>query len=208
MTCAFRERREGGFSLVEVLVVLTVTTIIGAIGVPALNRQIQRSKLVGASAEFSVHLLRARMEAVKLGFPVVVMPDYARRGFTAFRDEDGDLTLDAGEKRIFDLAVPGTGSYIYLMGPDGQEGSEANPAQSADGLTAAGSLRVAVFEPDGSIRDPGAFRIADGKQPRGNTLEVRVGPRATARIETGKYVYDGPDGTGFYPSGEGVWKWY
>ena len=69
-------------------------------------------------------------------------------------------------------------------------------------------LFAAVFEPDGSIRDIGAFRIADDRGDPRNTLEVRVAPRATARIEVRKFVFGGPSGDDFYPAGAGLWKWY
>jgi hypothetical protein len=93
------------------------------------------------------------------------------------------------------------------MGPGGSPGTAADPAESVDGLTvvAGTNLRVMVFGPDGSIRDPGALRIADAREPRRNVLEVRVAPQATARVEVRKYVYED---LVFRPYGAGLWEWY
>jgi prepilin-type N-terminal cleavage/methylation domain-containing protein len=202
-------RRRSGFSLVELVIASAVVGILATIAMPTVHRKIQRSNLAGAAEEISHFLAKARLEATRLGTPVVVEPDYATRILVAFGDKDDDLVLDTAEIRLFDLAMhhPESRSPVYLMGPDGREGNAADPAQSVDGLTPARSLRVAVFEPDGSIRHPGAFRVADGQRPLANVLEVRIAPRATARIRINEYIHDGRDGAGFYPSGDGEWRW-
>ena len=97
----------------------------------------------------------------------------------------------------------------------GPADTNPNGADIADGLDTDGSSRpVAVLLPDGSIRSEGGFRIADA---RGNFFEVRIEPRATARIEIRKYYETPPFGGGvsdFYPrgkdsvTGENLWKWY
>ena len=102
-------------------------------------------------------------------------------------------------------------SAVFFMGPNLVPGTDAAPGQSVDGLTPSGTLRVAVFQPDGSIEDPGAFRLADGKTPEANVFEIRIEPAATARIEIRKWLYGGVSGSdpdAFFPAGGGVWKWY
>jgi prepilin-type N-terminal cleavage/methylation domain-containing protein len=211
---ALRPRGLGapGFSLIEMLMVVTMIAIILAIGVPALNQQMVRGRLVGASEQVATHLHLARVEAMRKGFPVVVRPDFTRQHLVAFLDEDADLAFDAGEDQVYDLAVPGDLSRtgVNFMGPDLIVAVDGAPAQSVDGLTpVAGGARVAVFEPGGSIRDVGAIRLGDGKTPEANVFEVRVEPEATARIELRKWIYgDGGDPDAFLPSGGGAWTWY
>jgi hypothetical protein len=74
---------------------------------------------------------------------------------------------------------------------------------------------VAVFEPDGSVRDAGGIRISDGKNPA-NVFEVRIDPPATARVEILKFVYGdnrginpelAPHGSWFGQGGN-MWEWY
>jgi len=206
---------DAGVSLVEMLLMVTMVAIILAIGVPALNQQMVRGRLVGACEQVATHLHNARLEAMKKGFPVVVEPDYETQRMVAFLDDQvQNLTQDPGEDTLFDLAVPGdmSQSGVYFMGPDLVMATPGAPAESIEGLTSAGGpYRVAVFEPNGSIRDLGAFRFGDGKTPRANIFEVRIEPAATARIEIRKWIYGGAGGGGadvFLPAGGGTWTWY
>jgi type II secretory pathway pseudopilin PulG len=208
-----RPSREAGFTLVEIVIILVIIAIIAIIGIPAIYKMLGRSKLQGATQEVAVHLLMSRLEAMKMGFPVVVVPDYDAQTLFSFVDEDDDRVFDAGtDDEVYRLPVPGdTGARgVFFMGEDGIVGTATAPAESIDGLTpAGGNLRVAVFEPNGSIRNPGAFRLSDGKDPRMNLFEIRIAPQATARIEVRKWVYGGggnPDA--FRPYGAGLWDWY
>jgi hypothetical protein len=197
------------------ILMATMVAIILAFGVPALNQQMVRGRLVGACDQVATHLHNARLEAMKKGFPVVVEPDYDSQRMVAFLDDQiQNLNLDPGEDIVFDLAVPGdmSQSGVYFMGPDLVMATPGAPAQSVDGLTSVGGpYRAAVFDPDGSIRDLGAFRFCDGKSPRANIFEIRIEPEATARIEVRKWIYGGPDGLGtdtFLSAGGGTWTWY
>lgn len=200
--------RPQGFTLLELLIVVTIILVLAGIGYPALHMMLVRSKLTGSAREMVAHFSSARIEAMRLGRSVVVVPDYDRQVLLAWRDDDDDLVRDDDEDLVFELPVPPGGDRgVYLMGPDLQPGTSDDPFESVDGLTDVGGLKGAVFESDGSIRDEGAFRIADGKDPA-NIFEVRIAPRATARIAVRKYVYDGPNGDDFYPQGGNSWKWY
>lgn len=205
---ASRSRHARGFTLVELLIVATIVLVLAALGYPALQLMLVRSKLTGSAREVVAHLSSARMEAMRMGRTVVVVPDYDNKKIVGWLDENEDLVRDPDEDLVFELRVPPGGNRgVYLMGPDLQPGTEANPFESVDRLTDLGTKRGAVFEPDGSIRDAGAFRIADGKDPA-NIFEVLVAPQATARISVRKYVYDGPNGDDFYPQGGNSWEWY
>ena len=99
---------------------------------------------------------------------------------------------------------------IYFWGPADQDpyGNDA-----VDGLTATKTGPAAVFLPDGSIQDAGAFRIADD---RGNFFEVRMESLATAKPDVLKWHPDPPWGgkAGFFPEGrhtgsnQPLWEWY
>lgn len=201
-----RSRRQHGFTLIEMLVVFVVIAGIAGLGIPALQQQIARSKLVGAANQANALLLQARIEAMKLNRQIVVVPDYELNRLVAFVDEDEDLVSDPGEKELFASPIS-----VRFMGPNGVPGSEEEPSESVVGLTPLGGetqLRVVVLRPNGSIQDPGAIRFSDDKEPLRNVLEVRITPSATARVEIRKYLLAGPDGPGFYSSGGGTWQWY
>jgi hypothetical protein len=187
---------------------MILLAIAASFGAPASVQLFGRSKLQSASQEVAAHLVMARMEAMKMGRNVVVVPDYAAGRLFSYRDENENLVFDAGvDRALFNLPVPADSGRagVQFMGPDGVAGTAEAPAQSVEGFSAVGggSLRGAIFQRDGSIQNPGAFRFADGKQPRVNVLEVRVAPQATARVEVRKYV----DGD-FHPYGSGLWQWY
>ncbi|HVS04463.1 MAG TPA: GspH/FimT family protein [Thermoanaerobaculia bacterium] len=210
-SCTAPCRGDRGLTLVELILVLAILLIAALLTWPALINQIYHAKARGRAEEMARHLLVARLEAMKLGRAVVARPDYLRQSLYAFVDDDEDLTFDPGEDLLWVLSgATAAHRDLLLMGPTGAPGSDADPAGSVDGFTAVGGspARAAVFEADGSVRDPGAFRIADRRQPRRNAFEIRVEPQATARVEVRKYVYDGPSGTGFYSAGGGTWQWY
>jgi len=202
-----------GFTLVELLIVSAVLMVIAALGIPELRHMIVRAKLTGAASESAAHFMLARMEAIKRGKPVVVVPEYQTVAFLGFVDQDDDLVLDAGEEVLFDPRIPADSGQrsIYFVGPNGAIGTAEAPAESVWGFTAVGgsALRVAVFDPDGSIRDEGGIRIGDSQAPRRNIFEIRVTPQATARVEIRKYAWEGAGGPpDFYPAGAGLWEWY
>lgn len=69
---------------------------------------------------------------------------------------------------------------------------------TVDGWT--GSGQEAVFLPNGTAIDEGAFRFAD---KRGNLLEVRLAPAAIGRVEVRKF-----NGLDWVGRDQGGWKWH
>lgn len=88
---------------------------------------------------------------------------------------------------------------------DFEEPAGATGEASLDGFTPFDGAVSAVFQPNGSVADEGAFRIAD---LRGNFLEVRVAPAATGRIEIRKWQDEVWRGTGDPTDPDFIaWKW-
>ena len=220
-----RPRHSLGFTLMEMLVVTVILLILGAFGFPALQQLLNRSKLQGSAREIAVHLGSSRITALRMGRNVVVKPMFAEKRLVSFLDDNENFVQDLGEEEVSSLSLVGLGGDrgIFLMGPDGVAGTDDAPGQALEGLTTIVSgdpdvpdLNVAVFEPDGSIRDSGGIRISDGQDPA-NLFEVRIDPPATARVEILKYVYGddrgftraGDPATGsWFGQGGNVWEWY
>lgn len=209
-----------GFTLLEALVVLVIIAILAAFGVPALQLLMARSKLQGSAREIAVHLGSSRVTAMRLGRNVVVQPQFDTGKLVSFVDDNENFAWDGGEKLLSSLPLPGSGGArgVYLMGPDNVLGTVDDPAMALEGLTViTGSpdLHVVVFQPDGSVRQPGGIRISDGKTPA-NVFEVRIDPPATARVELLKFVFNDarglthlgePPGSWFSQGGNN-WEWY
>lgn len=210
----FKRSRTRGFTLVELLVVVAVIAILALFTWPALHRMILKSRLHGYATEMAALMHQARLESVKRSVPTVVRLDYDADQVVVFVDVDGDgeFTPDASVpfgEADFELVRRQRPETVSFAGPDnGPEGSD-----TINGFTARTDLtlpRQAVFNPDGSVADPGGFRVADIK---GNFLEVRVAPQATARIEVLKYDpgYTNPDDPNDHWRGQreggDPWQW-
>lgn len=180
---------EKGFSLVELVVAVTIGLILATIGLPALATLIGRSKIEGTAREMVSTMQLARLEAIKTGFPAVVRIDPALSQLETYVniedsgtrwafDPDATKTYQSTDYRLRLLPLP-VGVSFGAPGGGGE----------ADGLTAdpGGGVGLVIFRPDGSVRDVGAFRVGDS---RDNFLEARVEPEGTARIELRKWDAD------------------
>lgn len=90
-----------GFSLVELLVVLTVAAILLAIGIPNMQSFLVTNRLASTTNELVTALNLARSEAVKRGTRVVLRSAAGsgqwHGGWQVFVDADGDGAPSAGE---------------------------------------------------------------------------------------------------------------
>ena len=200
-----RRNRKGphgtGFTLVEVLVALTLIGIAAGMAYPSLQQMIHRGKIEGFARNAVLVMRETRLEAVKRGVPCVVQADLVAGDLISYADVNGDGIFNP------DPAEPDFRSTDYqitrLPLPVGVS-FEAPAAQLAiQGFSVVAALpeRVAIFQENGSIDELGAYRIGD---ERGNFLEVQVAPAATAKVGIRKW-----DGTDWLYQGEegGVWEW-
>lgn len=218
------EARRGtrGFTLIELFVVLAVLAVAMALGIPAIQNLIIRSKTEGFGRDVSVLMQRTRLESIKMTREGVVYLDPATNELTAFIDADRDGTYNpdtnlpyrTADYELGRMSPPANVSFEDEVGDTGQTSIHGTSKVTVDGS----DLAAAIFQPDGSLMDPGtadgafAFRVAD---PRGNVIEIRVAPAGSARIELRKWheTYDGaafndwlgagdPEDANFRP-----WEW-
>lgn len=101
------QTRPAGFTLIELMVTLSVLAILLTIGIPSLQMFIQNSRLQSQSASLMGDLNYARAEAVRLGSPVAVCASANgaacsgaltwETGWLIFNDINTDGVVDAGE---------------------------------------------------------------------------------------------------------------
>lgn len=99
--------RTAGFTLIELMVTLSVLAILLTIGIPSLQMFIQNSRLQSQSTSLMGDLNYARAEAVRLGSPIAVCAsaDGAtcsgtlvwETGWVVFNDVNTNNTVDANE---------------------------------------------------------------------------------------------------------------
>ena len=200
------QSRQGGFTLLEIMVVVAVVGIVALMGLPALQNMILRSKHEGAARRISMLIHQAKMEAVKQSVSTVVAIDPTADSVSAFADvnADGDFKFDpdsSADYRTTDYRIGATFSLPAGVSFAAHDGT--SDAKVADGFLDVpwSGTNVAVFDSDGSVRVLGAFRTGDLE---GNFLEVRVEPQATARVEVRKW-----DGAEYLAQGDKgkTWKW-
>lgn len=205
-----RDRR--GFTAVEMLVVIAITGILAALGVPLLQNFIHRAKMEGLTANTSTLMRLARSEAIKANVRTVVRFDLDNRRFIAYADLNGPLLGDAPDGVFNPIAGEPTRTTDYRVGvpfdlPVGVEFQAPAALDQIDGFTTVDNAgtdeQVAIFLPDGSINDIGGLRLGDN---RNNFFEVRIAPQGTARIRVLKW--NDAEADWFEQSQEGhLWEW-
>lgn len=211
-----RERRRGpaGFTIVEALLAVAIIGIASALLLPTLQQLIHSSKIRGICRTTAAQMRKARFEAIKRGVPSVVRIDPATREVIAFVDVNGPALTDLSDGIFNPVAGQPPGATDFelerVLLPPGVDFifQATSGLASVDGFSNTGNPDPpddqAIFLPDGSINDAGAFRFGD---QRGNFLEVRVDPPATARIEVRKWTDEA--GGVWRSQGEGgaTWRW-
>lgn len=94
-----------GFSMVELMVVLSIATILLTIGIPSFRSFIQTQRITTTVNDFFAAINLTRSEAIQRGARVDLVPlgdgsDWTK-GWIVFVDENDNQKPDSGEKTIF-----------------------------------------------------------------------------------------------------------
>ncbi len=94
-------RKLTGFTLVELLITLTIAAIVTAVAAPSFARLIRDTRLTTSANNLVSVLNLARSESAKRGANVLVQADSGTTawagGWTVYVDANGNATPDAGE---------------------------------------------------------------------------------------------------------------
>jgi type IV fimbrial biogenesis protein FimT len=90
-------RKQRGFTLVELMISISIMGLITVLAVPGFTRFLQSWKLQGDANHFATVLRTARAAAVTKNTSVVFTFDTDAQTFEYFEDNDRDGTLDGGE---------------------------------------------------------------------------------------------------------------
>lgn len=178
-----RRRGRHGFTMVEVLLVLALMTVVGAIVWPAIDAPFAAERLRAAAEQLQADLVRARVAAVDSGTPHRLTLIAGERGYAAFvagfgpampSTSIGDATA-ANVTPIFARMLP---EEVQLQGAE-LAATEAPPPNALPGAI------DLLFQPDGQTSTAKITLINDRAMHvtiriRGLTGAVAVGDVSAA----------------------------
>lgn len=115
--------RQGGYSLVQLLIVMTVVGILASLGIAKLSGFLRQKTLKGEVQGLVGLMRQTRSVGLKKNVPVGVIFDRARASFRIFEDPNGNGTWQAGEP-VREVVMPrdlafGPGRNPPRQGPHG-----------------------------------------------------------------------------------------
>lgn len=177
-------KRETGFTIIELLIVVLIAAVLAALGGPAMGNFIKNNRLQSKTHAVMADVLFARSESVTRKKPVVMCrsgnvdatsptcggtaQNWGAGGYIVFVDEDANFTYGAGDLLLRRGAK--TSDNVALM---------ANAIADAD-------LR---YSPDGSTNEAGGtaqFAVCDDRPDAdGFGRRIDVPPHGRPRITLG-----------------------
>jgi len=167
--------RRSGFTLVEVLAVMTVLVILAAILAPSLRSFTRDTKVQAASDLIRGRIADARGEAMEHGRP-----------YRLAVSQDGKKVRIAPDDQNFDTATVTSDEIAPMVAEDALPKDVTATSQPQDGTAPAvdadGWTRVVTFQPDGTCReDAVVIRI---RQPNMYPIVIRIrGLTGAATVE-------------------------
>lgn len=131
-----RTRAAAGFTLPELLIVMTVLAILVAAGLPSFGEFVRNQRLKTASFDLFSTLVLARSEAINRNASVTLAPVVAGNWGSGWTVTEPGGTVLRSQEAVADVAIAGPASVIYTG--SGRLSGAATQFQ----LTASGSTVV------------------------------------------------------------------
>lgn len=152
-----------GFTIVELLVVITLVGLLLALGVPSMSTYLQNSRVAATAQNFYSDLQLARAEAIRRNLPVEFM--LTDTSVAASGVEDSAVAGSAGQNWLVRAPNPdaaASGGYELIDAKAGKEGNGSSGAPSVKVVVTAASGTFdgsIVFNGFGQTVDQSAYLI-------------------------------------------------
>lgn len=140
------DRGQRGFTLMELMLTITVLGVLTALSVPSFQTMMNRNRLAAESNELLAGIQYARMEAIRTSARVTFCG-------TASADADADDDCEAGEQPY----------WVVLGTTDGGGQQQLRSYEVKEPLRITTDLESVIFGADGLARDPGTSALVAGQ---------------------------------------------
>ena len=104
--CAMDNKRDSGFTILDVIIVFAVIGILLAIAIPGIIRWLPDYKLRAEGRNLLSTMQLARLRAVKENAHVVALFDTDNNSYEVFVDNNDSWTRDVGESIVTNSSIP------------------------------------------------------------------------------------------------------
>ena len=173
-------RRQGGFSLTELLVALAIAALLATMGVPAMGSMADSMRMTNASNRLHSHLHLARSEAIKRRGRVALCKSadgvYCtsagdwEQGWIVFSDTNNDGLREWNEDVI---AVEGAQPARLLISANQHINSNVSYAPGGEARLLTGAFQA------------GTFTVCNDSAGRADARQVTVNSVGRARVQKG-----------------------
>jgi len=160
--------RRGGFTMVELMVVIAIMAILGAIAVTNLTQAFPRMRMEGAANEVVSMYQYARFEAARRNRPAIVqlqnLGNVSTCAIAVYVDENRSNTVDTGDTLSKTVVIPTKYPKAYIAtAVDGSAVAAAIVVLGSDGVIKGGLMPVTVTVDSQLTTSPNQYQVIVGR---------------------------------------------